>query len=55
MALPALQVVPAESNRSLESRASPERVDLSPLWSNTQEAKLETLQRDYAELNSAIF
>ena len=49
MALPALKVVPEKSNPSLE------RADLSPAWSNYQDTKLETLQRDYAELNTAIF
>lgn len=48
MALPALNVVSI-------SDVSPERGDSAPRWSNAEEAKLETLQRDYAELNSEIF
>ena len=68
MALPALKVVPEKSNSSLElspsSESSPslECGDLSPLWSHDRvtvlqgyDTKLETLQRDYAELNTAIF
>jgi serine phosphatase RsbU (regulator of sigma subunit) len=55
MALPALALVPKESNTALECG------DLSPLWSQDQtpvlqeDSRLETLQRDYAELNTAIF
>src|ERR671919_96770 len=56
MALPALEVVPRKSSSSLECG------DSSPLWSEDQshelpgvDTKLETLQRDYAELNTAIF
>lgn len=56
MALPALKVVREELSTTLESG------DLSPLWSEDQapvleghDTKLETLQRDYAELHTAIF
>ena len=67
MALPALAVVPEKSNRSLElssarelspfdeSSPSLECGDLSQLWSHSENTKLQTLQRDYAELNTAIF
>lgn len=56
MALPALKVVREELSTRLEHG------DLSPLWSQDQapvleghDKKLETLQRDYAELHTAIF
>lgn len=56
MALPALKPAPAKSNPSLECG------DSSALWSQDQasvlagnDPRLETLQRDYAELNTAIF
>jgi len=57
MALPALKVVPEEFSTALECG------DLSPLWSESQttatggeiDSRLQTLQRDYAELHTAIF
>ena len=61
MALPALKVVPEELNTALELSPALECGDLSPLWSHDQtpvlpeDSRLETLQRDYAELNTAIF
>ena len=60
MALPALKVVPRKSNPSSEIGPSMECGDLSPLWSQDKssllaEDRLETLQRDYAELHTAIF
>lgn len=55
MALPALQVVPSKSTRALESHISVDGGDSTPLSSYDQDLRLETLQRDYAELNTAIF
>ena len=61
MALPALALVPEKSSPSLELSPSLECGDLSPLWSQDQtpvlqeDSRLETLQRDYAELHTAIF